>query len=277
MLPMTRSVWLLGGLILSVAITNAGAASAGGTQYSGSRPRVLVLAWDDGGATARALARPDWMRWSRPGRRSAAWSRSTPGWWCSAPTRSCPTQRPAASPPWSGAAAACWSSTPRKIPTSGGIPTAASTGRSPSLRPFGTCSPLPWCRSATRRRTASAIRLVPRGSCGRPAVRLLAGVDLTQAPVFPRHGFMVLPTHPLVQGTHLMFAWSEDQYKGPLWGNGQVLAWGDDPEQRPLLLCAEYGARPLRGRSRAAVRTGLSQVAGQQNADRQPGPLAAGG
>ena len=78
---------------------------------------------------------------------------------------------------------------------------------------------------------------------------LLAGVDLTQAPAFPRHGFMVLPTHPIVQGTHLMFGWSEDQYKSPLWGNGQVLAWGDDPEQRPLLLCAEYGA----GRGAAAA------------------------
>ena len=78
---------------------------------------------------------------------------------------------------------------------------------------------------------------------------LLGGVDLIQAPAFPRHGFMVLPTHPIVQGTHLMFGWSEDQYKSPLWGNGQVLAWGDDPEQRPLLLCAEYGA----GRALAAA------------------------
>jgi uncharacterized membrane protein len=78
---------------------------------------------------------------------------------------------------------------------------------------------------------------------------LLAGVDLKEAPAFPRHGFMVLPTHPIVQGSHLMFGWSEDQYKSPLWGNGQVLAWGDDPEQRPLLLCAEYGA----GRSAAAA------------------------
>ncbi|MCX7011056.1 MAG: hypothetical protein NTW86_00565 [Candidatus Sumerlaeota bacterium] len=71
---------------------------------------------------------------------------------------------------------------------------------------------------------------------------LLAGVDLTQAPPFPYHGFMVLPTHPIVQGAHVMFAWSEDQYKSPLWGNGQALAWGDDPEQRPLLLTAQYGA-----------------------------------
>jgi hypothetical protein len=78
---------------------------------------------------------------------------------------------------------------------------------------------------------------------------LLKGVDLTQAPAFPLHGFMVLPTHPIVQGTHLMFGWSEDQYKSPLWGNGQVLAWGDDPEQRPLLLTAEYGA----GRCAAAA------------------------
>lgn len=78
---------------------------------------------------------------------------------------------------------------------------------------------------------------------------VLKGVDLTQAPAFPRHGFMVLPTHPIVQGAHLMFGWSEDQYKSPLWGNGQVLAWGDDPEQRPLLLAAEYGA----GRCAAAA------------------------
>jgi uncharacterized membrane protein len=78
---------------------------------------------------------------------------------------------------------------------------------------------------------------------------LLAGVDLTSAPVFPTHGFMVLPTHPIVQGTHLMYAWSEDQYKSPLWGNGHILAWGDDPEQRPLLLTAEYGA----GRCAAAA------------------------
>lgn len=78
---------------------------------------------------------------------------------------------------------------------------------------------------------------------------LLKGVDLTEAPTFPQHGFMVLPTHPIVQGTHLMFGWSEDQYKSPLWGNGHVLAWGDDPEQRPLLLTAEYGA----GRCAAAA------------------------
>ena len=78
---------------------------------------------------------------------------------------------------------------------------------------------------------------------------VMAGVNLKQAPPFPLHGFMVLPTHPIVQGAHLMFGWSEDQYKSPLWGNGQVLAWGDDPEQRPLLLAAEYGA----GRSMAAA------------------------
>ena len=78
---------------------------------------------------------------------------------------------------------------------------------------------------------------------------LLAGVELTKAPAFPFHGFMVLPTHPLVQGSHLMFGWSDDQYKSPLWANGQVLAWGDDPEQRPLLLTAEYGG----GRGAAAA------------------------
>lgn len=78
---------------------------------------------------------------------------------------------------------------------------------------------------------------------------LLDGVDLTQAPAFPYHGFMVLPTHTLVQNAHVMFAWSEDQYKSPLWGNGAVLAWGDDPQQRPLLLRAEYGA----GRAVAAA------------------------
>jgi hypothetical protein len=93
---------------------------------------------------------------------------------------------------------------------------------------------------------------------------LLAGVDLKQAPAFPLHGFMVLPTHPIVQGAHLMFAWSEDQYKSPLWGNGQVLAWGDDPEQRPLLLCAEYGAG--RGVAAAVPRKGrrLGQVHARQ-------------
>jgi hypothetical protein len=89
---------------------------------------------------------------------------------------------------------------------------------------------------------------------------LLAGVDLRQAPAFPRHGFMVLPTHPLVQGAHLMFAWSEDQYKSPLWGNGQVLAWGDDPEQRPL---RRIWRGPGRGRRRAAVQPRISQMAGQ--------------
>ncbi|MGB2821026.1 MAG: hypothetical protein WBF17_08595, partial [Phycisphaerae bacterium] len=78
---------------------------------------------------------------------------------------------------------------------------------------------------------------------------LLKGVRLTEAPAFPYHGFMVLPTHPIVQGAHVMFGWSEDQYKSPLWGNGQVLAWGDDPEQRPLLLTAQYGA----GRCAAAA------------------------
>ena len=78
---------------------------------------------------------------------------------------------------------------------------------------------------------------------------LLAGVDLKAAPTFPFHSFMILPTHPIVQNSHVMFAWSEDQYKSPLWGNGQVLAWGDDPEQRPLLLTAQYGA----GRCAAAA------------------------
>jgi len=78
---------------------------------------------------------------------------------------------------------------------------------------------------------------------------LLRGVDLTTAPTWPLHGFMVLPTHPLVQGTHFFYAWSEDQLKSSLWNNGQVLAWGDDPEQRPLLLTAEYGS----GRTLAAA------------------------
>ena len=78
---------------------------------------------------------------------------------------------------------------------------------------------------------------------------LLKGVDLTQAPTWPYHSFMVLPTHPILQGTHLFFGWSEDQLKDSLWTNGRVLAWGDDPEQRPLLLTAEYGA----GRAAAAA------------------------
>ena len=71
---------------------------------------------------------------------------------------------------------------------------------------------------------------------------VLRGVDLTTAPAWPLHGFMVLPTHPIVQGTHFFYAWSEDQLKSSLWNSGRVLAWGDDPEQRPLLLAAEYGA-----------------------------------
>ena len=88
---------------------------------------------------------------------------------------------------------------------------------------------------------------------------------------------MVLPTHPIVQGSHLMFGWSEDQYKSPLWGNGQVLAWGDDPEQRPLLLAAEYGA----GRGAAAAvplfNPAFLKWPRQQNADRQRDPVVARG
>jgi len=102
-------------------------------------------------------------------------------------------------------------------------------------------SPL-WMRfhlSARRwpKRAASVILSVPPGSWGRRK-------SVAQGRGFETGASLPVPHFhdPADQSGHSKFArdvrLERGQYKSPLWGNGQVLAWGDDPEQRPLLLSA---------------------------------------